>query len=62
MIPVFEIHLTNSQRMALLDILTVYSLLQHQPQTFVDVVGQTTTTTGGLVQLLMAAEVSNDEG
>ena len=43
---------TNSQRMALTDILLAYSMLRDQPQEFVDVVEDRTTTVGELIRLM----------
>jgi hypothetical protein len=46
------LRLTRSQQMALLDILIVYVQLSEEPQEFVDVVRNVTTTTGELLHLL----------
>jgi hypothetical protein len=46
------LRLTRSQQMALLDILLVYVRLPDEPQEFVDVLRDVTTTTGELLQLI----------
>lgn len=48
------LRLTRSQQMALIDVLIAYVRLADQPQEFVDVANNVTTTTGELLRLACA--------
>ena len=55
MTPTVSLRLTNSQRMALTDVLLSYIQLTDQPQEFLDVAKDITTTTGDLLRLVTSS-------
>lgn len=55
MTPSVILRLTTSQRMALTDVLLSYIQLRDQPQEFLDVVNDITTTTGDLLRLVTSS-------
>jgi hypothetical protein len=55
--PTVILRLTTSQRMALTDVLLSYIRLSDQPQEFLDVVNDITTTAGDLLRLVLSSSV-----